>query len=285
MYLLWLKKCSPLYSRVSRNVLREVATYLDDNPQLIYLAEDCQLISLNVKTQESTVLHVLSTFKTEDYCGYLLLEKKLIRCGGQEHFQGAYEVNLESFEVTALATLRHPRCYSPGMVFFQRQVYVFGSIGPDLRSAQEHTGEVLESTGWELLTGEMSGIRSYFSPCVFQGEIYLSGGGFTTEVDVCSEKHISRLGLRLPEKDCVAITNSSQLLFISEHSSTILRGPTSEHCTTVPFRLTTKAIPKVYRHNIYFVDCDTVRCVEISSSGAVVSCASFKVVGELGTSP
>lgn len=283
VHIFWVKQYSPMYVSCSRNVLREVATYLRDYFQLIYISNNRQLLAFNCKAHSSSLLYTFTHYMRTDFEGYTLIgDYRLIMCGGldspnSKHHTDAFLLDIHDATLTKLPSMTTARGYSPGMVCERSRVYVFGGtahtgLGTTDTSDMARTGEALQlfSENWQMLEGRMSNTRVYFSPCLFEDRIYLCGGGVSHEVDICCEGLISSLALTLPEINSVAVVHSKQLLFISQYYTVKLGGATERHQEN-KFRLVTKAAPVLYKDTLYFADGAKVKSVQLNSSFSVIS--------------
>ena len=273
--LVWVEQC---LRRLCVNIQREVAAYLLDLCALVFVDASQQLVAFDCASKATKVLHHFTQFHTLDFEGYTLLPPLLlVCCGGRDYprgnvYPGAFLLSIRTSTVSSLMSMNVGRNYSPGLVCFQSEVYVFGGILFAGTNAKAATGEVLAdlSGAWQLLTGQMSGPRMYFNPCVFQDRIYLSGGAIKS-VDVCRQHQISALCLSLPEFSCVAVVRSSQLLFLSSRCTQTLEGEARGHPIDVPLAMCTKAAPVLCGQEVYFAEQGSWVSVELNTAGEIVS--------------
>lgn len=276
--LVWVKQCCSPYATLSRNVLREVAAFLLDCCLLVYINESQQLLQFNCKTRTSTLLYTFTQFTRSDFEGFTFIDSHhLIRCGGLDSPQGkeqtgAFLLDISASTLMKLPYLTIPRGYSPGLVHLSSETYAFGGLGTTDTSDLAKTGETLQEggTSWQRLQGQMSNTRVYFCPCVFQGRIYLSGGGVSQETDVCTQHHITSLGLTLPDLNSIAVVRSKQLIFLSQHCTVVMEGATLHH-KEGKFRLTTKATPVLFADKVYFRDGATIKWVQLGESLDIIN--------------
>ena len=282
VHIFWVKQCSHMYASCSRNVLREVATYLRECFRLVYISDDHKLLAFDCKTHSSSLLYTFTHCQRSDFEGYTLIDNyRLIMCGGldspnSKQHTGAFLLDIRTSTLGKLPPMTTARRYSPGMVCERSRVYVFGGtahtgLGTTDTSDLARTGEALQLLGenWGMLEGRMSNTRVYFSPCLFEDRIYLCGGGVSYEVDICYEGLISSLALSLLDNDSVAVVHSKQLLFISQNCTTRLGGASEQHQER-KFRLVTKAAPVLYKDTLYFADGAKVKSVQFNSSFNVI---------------
>ena len=134
------------------------------------------------------------------FSAWVCIPKKVIYCGGVgnrgTYLACSFEIDIASFRVTQLPDM-HTNRAGGGMVFYKGITYIFGGDndrrGPsgygDLRECEKYT----KKTGWIRLPN-MTSPRRFFTPCAYQGHIYIAGGGGATNTveifDVRSETYL-----------------------------------------------------------------------------------------------
>ena len=181
--LIWAKKYSVLFSSLSFNITREVCSYLSPHLTLAYVQED-SLSFVNFATftlYPAVELH--TTVQVNHNSSWAVVNRNLlVLCGGGgkrilhidngKAWRSAYLLHSQG-RVKALPDLLFGRSGS-GVVVWKGAVHVFGSLTDIDGKRCERLG-LAEDCNWESLP-LLSSKRCCFTPVVWQGAIYLSGG-------------------------------------------------------------------------------------------------------------
>lgn len=143
-----------------------INTFIDAPKDFFTVIFGNRLQLYDVKTRNSTS-HTLSE-SFGNGTNYVVLSRDSVLCLGNSTASTAvYELSLQSLQLTPLPSLQTPRSCS-GVARTSHFVYVFGGFGA-LKSCEKYA---LRAQQW-LLLGDMENPRHAFTPCAFQGLLYL----------------------------------------------------------------------------------------------------------------
>ena len=134
--LLWARTLVPLYRRLSRNVLTEVADYFDSTHSLLVsLCEDCMRVfdCTTREWQPSITLSIALDYKLKGHRALVLIDGRVMCCGGRytQRSTGRLFTSKKAYLITrngsisVLPGMRNDR-HSHGLIEYNQVIYVFG---------------------------------------------------------------------------------------------------------------------------------------------------------------
>ena len=230
--LLWFKVVCPLFSPLSSNLLREIASFLQCLPYPFWVtSESLQYFFVGSKQTVSVSLDMQVSVNANSRWAVAQADSVVV-CGGgtgdfytgKESWSTAYLI-YTSGKVQSLPNMRIGR-KSQGVVTYQGSVYAFGSIqGPGVsRCERLPLFPLHRQTGaWESIA-DMKKPRAYFTPVIWKKEIYLCGGYQNDTIEVCSGQLITLFSLQLPEagKALSCVESRDSLVVMSSNYLTVI---------------------------------------------------------------
>ena len=178
VYLFWLRHCGTFYSRLNRDVIREVYSYkcLDDLLPFLYKSD---LAVYNLTT--SMVIHYPKpAFLPTDSFLCLVSKRTAVALPYTIPSKSRLLVDLQQWTCQKLPSLREPK-HRPAAIAVDQVVYTFGGMDRD-RSLNSCEKMDVGEKKWERLPGLS---RSYVpSACRYEAEIYLPGTEAFDQMDV-----------------------------------------------------------------------------------------------------
>ena len=190
VFLFWIRSTVPLFTRLSRNVLREVSTYLKSFG-LAYVTQN----TIGLFTSESEEIINEVSLQKEIQCDSnsrwaLVDDARFFICGGgtpRSAFRAAYMLN-RAGAVQVLPTMLqgHTLC---GVIRWRSTVHVFGSVG--LCQSEQFSMNAKVWTGLPSMHHAKWG----FNPSIWQSAIYLC----QATIEVYDGENMLDLGVDLPD--------------------------------------------------------------------------------------
>lgn len=257
LLLLWAKQYSCLFSPLSRNISREVASYLFPDTFLVLVTASA-LQFINVQTTSNTLLIPLQSeiVADADSAWTTLGSDKLVVCGGSEGKNSAYLLDKKG-SVERLLNMAFRRS-SPGIIEWEEAVLVFGTYEDKWsRKCEKFTCAAKQ---WSGLPDMHEG-RSYFRPAKWQNAVYLCGG-YCLQIEVFDGISMNLLQLMLPESTrtlaCqydgkLVILTISHYITLTKSADSALAMVTKERQSS---RISTCHNPVLWKQAIY-IYCDS----------------------------
>lgn len=162
--LLFIRSRSALYQRLSRNLAREIASYIGD----FFLLPRCKdntitVLDLEKRSRRCKTVDLIMTWDTVncmlDWRTIFFISKAPLCC----------KVDLISLDITRVASMQNPR-ENPGAIHVKGTVYVFGGKRSDLLTHSEKYQ--LSNDQWSLLP-PLPTPKYAFNPCYQKDQIFL----------------------------------------------------------------------------------------------------------------
>ena len=187
------RRFSP-FSSLSRNVIREVCSYLSAPEVLPALLND----TLTLHTFDSSPVvsvHLPVVYPAGGVC-CVQFDQEVVCLGSDPPTSQVYGVHVTTLTCTLKPSMLRPRAW-PGVIVVTDIIYVFGG---DLNSCEKFTGEQ-----WKSLP-DMIYPKCDFNPVCYKEEIFLCTFGVDIETFDRYKEVFSRLPVRLPGTHVTACT-------------------------------------------------------------------------------
>ena len=166
--LLWSNKVATRLRQVSINILREICEYLEGEQTKV--AALCQGTLRVLDVMKNTVRKFTLTREFTIGAVYCFLEINTLLCaGGWPEETSAFLINSATGVLTPLAPMGTARAW-PGVYAGKTAAYLFGGNNPSICSSEKL---VIRSKEWAEVEN-MKYPRYSFSPCHFEGKLYLA---------------------------------------------------------------------------------------------------------------
>lgn len=233
----WTRKHAALYSLLSRNIIREVSTYFQRFPTLLWINEDHMLLfdlglmrilpAIRFKNR----IHNAAIQKNQSSRWVLVDSNRVAICGGGGEvtaglngyavgsvWNSAYMLYTTRSEGQVLPSMLSGHC-DHGIVAWKGAILVFGSSSPQECRKCERLD--LKASKWTSLP-LMNRARWDFTPAVWQEAVFLCGG-HTYAIEVYNGFTMSLLQVNLPQKGkALVCTKGDNLLILSSKNLTTL---------------------------------------------------------------
>jgi len=219
VYLFWAKQFSPLFTRLSTNILREVSAYLPflglayvSQDKMCFLDYVSERINQEVDLRETIHCDVNSRWTLVRGIGVFL-------CGGgtaKAPFHSAYILQTDGL-VKALRemTQGHTLC---GVISKQSNIYVFGSVCSPL--SEEYP---IQTSAWKPLPN-MHYAKWSFNPVLWQSSIYLC----QASIEAYDGHLMKDLHIRLPDSGPTLVYILRNSLYVLSNSSLTILSAAEE---------------------------------------------------------
>ena len=204
------------YPRLSRNILREICSYLGNKTLLVSII-NTQVYGFVPGSMQWEVCMTLSRpLRNSSRCSYVFLREKLMVIGGYDDekettLKKTYEI--ENGAISAAADLLFPRCFT-GTLQTAGTIYLFGGLDNKPLSSCER----LDPSTWSLLPS-MKHPRFNCIPCEYKGIVYIAGSAnnqvetfnVRTEMFGVAEFQFEQMVNRW---SCALVTDEDRLYFL-----------------------------------------------------------------------
>lgn len=258
--LIWAKASKKPFSRLSRNITREICLYLGRS-QYLYLFSEQKVLGFEVFTRKWRALRQISsslagTYMTS-YAFVVISAGVFLACGGlTAPNKACAHLIPRNGTVQTLESMRTGR-YAHAAIYLKaaETVYVFGGANNGRLQSTERFS--LLSRHWQegpLLTAPRAGVN----PCLYCGLVYLCAGDSEGTVETFDWRTdcVSILPIRLPfSRTCLTVHHIDSWVSISEDKVCRWNVDGSQHTKSRKGALVTSTCPPIVYCEVLFLVC------------------------------